>query len=84
MSSLLNVKRKASKTIVEPLKSPTEIASIRHKKDTRVNIPTEELRDFVTEDEKARRRCCTRAIRRSIRYVIDIACGPLAGRLEWV
>ncbi len=34
-------------------KSPTEIASIRHKKDTRVNIPTEELRDFVAEDEKA-------------------------------
>lgn len=26
---------------------------IRHKKDTRVNIPTEELRDFVAEDEKA-------------------------------
>ncbi|MDO8795618.1 MAG: site-specific DNA-methyltransferase [Vicinamibacterales bacterium] len=34
-------------------KSPTEITSIRHKKDTRVNIPTEELRDFVAEDEKA-------------------------------
>lgn len=34
-------------------KAPTEIASIRHKKDTRVNIPTEELRDFVAEDEKA-------------------------------
>src|SRR5256885_2277586 len=33
--------------------SPTEITSIRHKKDTRVNIPTEELRDFVAEDEKA-------------------------------
>jgi len=32
-------------------KSPTEITSIRHKKDTRVNIPTEELRDFVAEDE---------------------------------
>jgi hypothetical protein len=32
-------------------KSPAEIASIRHKKDTRVNIPTEELRDFVAEDE---------------------------------
>ena len=25
-------------------RSPTEITSIRHKKDTRVNIPTEELR----------------------------------------
>src|SRR5476651_1155999 len=34
-------------------KSPTEITSIRHTKDTRVNIPTEELRDFVAEDEKA-------------------------------
>ena len=34
-------------------KSPTEIRSIRHKKDTRVNIPTEELRDLVAEDEKA-------------------------------
>ena len=34
-------------------KSATEITSIRHKKDTRVNIPTEELRDFVAEDEKA-------------------------------
>ena len=34
-------------------KQPTEITSIRHTKDTRVNIPTEELRDFVAEDEKA-------------------------------
>ena len=34
-------------------KAPTEITSIRHKKDTRVNIPTEELRDFVAEDEGA-------------------------------
>ena len=34
-------------------KPPTEVTSIRHKKDTRVNIPTEELRDFVAEDEKA-------------------------------
>ena len=34
-------------------KSPTEITSIRHRNDTRVNIPTEELRDFVAEDEKA-------------------------------
>ncbi len=36
-----------------PQKSLTEITSIRHKKDTRVNIPTEELRDLVAEDEKA-------------------------------
>ena len=34
-------------------KPPTEITSTRHKHDTRVNIPTEELRDFVAEDEKA-------------------------------
>jgi adenine-specific DNA-methyltransferase len=34
-------------------KSPTEITSIRHKKDKRVNIPTEELRDFVAADEQA-------------------------------
>ena len=34
-------------------KPPTEITSIRHKKDTRVNLPTEELRDFVAEDEQA-------------------------------
>jgi adenine-specific DNA-methyltransferase len=33
-------------------KSPTEITSIRHTKDTRVNIPTEELRDFVADEEK--------------------------------
>src|SRR5665213_2533221 len=36
-----------------PKKKSTEITSIRHKKDTRVNIPTEELRDFVADDEKA-------------------------------
>ena len=34
-------------------KPPSEITSIRHTNDTRVNIPTEELRDFVAEDEKA-------------------------------
>ena len=39
--------------MAKKLKSPTEITSIRHKQDTRVNIPTEELRDFVAEDEKA-------------------------------
>jgi adenine-specific DNA-methyltransferase len=31
--------------------TPTKIESLRHK-DTRKNIPTEELRDFVTEDER--------------------------------
>src|SRR3990167_6569594 len=32
--------------------TPTKIASIRHK-DKRTNIPTEELRDFVADDELA-------------------------------
>ena len=35
-----------------PLELSTPIASVRHK-DTRKNIPTEELRDFVAEDEQA-------------------------------
>ena len=36
-----------------PKKSgPTPVEAIKHK-DARVNIPTEELRDFVAEDEKA-------------------------------
>jgi adenine-specific DNA-methyltransferase len=34
-------------------KTPTEITSTRHRNETRVNIPTEELRDFVADDEKA-------------------------------
>src|SRR5437762_5056522 len=33
-------------------KGPTPVETIRHK-DVRINIPTEELRDFVAEDEKA-------------------------------
>jgi adenine-specific DNA-methyltransferase len=32
--------------------APTKVESIRHK-DKRANIPTEELRDFVAEDEHA-------------------------------
>lgn len=32
--------------------APIKVESIRHK-DTRKNIPTEELRDFVAEDETA-------------------------------
>jgi len=32
--------------------NPTPVASLRHK-DRRTNIPTEELRDFVAEDEQA-------------------------------
>jgi adenine-specific DNA-methyltransferase len=43
----------AEPTMAKKPKSPTEITSIRHSKDARVNIPTEELRDFVAEDEKA-------------------------------
>ncbi len=35
-------------------KPPTEVESIRHK-DTRTNIPTEELRDFVEGDERSPR-----------------------------
>ena len=35
-------------------KTPIRVDSIRHK-DTRTNIPTEELRDFVAEDESAPR-----------------------------
>src|SRR6059058_5584805 len=52
-------------------KSPTEITSIRHKKDTRVNIPTEELRDFVAEDEQAPK---------TMRYPRDAALDP---QLVW-
>jgi adenine-specific DNA-methyltransferase len=33
-------------------KGPTPVEAIKHK-DTRKNIPTEELRDFVAEDERA-------------------------------
>jgi adenine-specific DNA-methyltransferase len=40
------------KTTKKPISTPVE--SIRHK-DTRKNIPTEELRDFVTDDEQAPR-----------------------------
>lgn len=34
---------------------PTPVDAIKHK-DSRVNIPTEELRDFVAEDEQAPKR----------------------------
>jgi hypothetical protein len=33
-------------------KAPTPVEAIKHK-DSRVNIPTEELRDFVAEEERA-------------------------------
>src|SRR5437764_5561097 len=52
-------------------KSPTENTSIRHKKDTRVNIPTEELRDFVAEDEQAPK---------AMRYPRDASLDP---QLVW-
>ena len=35
--------------------NPAQVASLKHN-DTRKNIPTEELRDFVAEDEAAPRR----------------------------
>ena len=38
--------------MVKKKPTPTKVASIRHK-DKRKNIPTEELRDFVAEDEHA-------------------------------
>ena len=41
----------AKRTPTAP-KGPTPVAAIKHK-DTRKNIPTEELRDFVADDEKA-------------------------------
>ena len=40
-----------AKRTTKPSKAPTPVDAIKHK-DTRVNIPTEELRDFVAEDEK--------------------------------
>jgi len=36
-------------------KGPTPVDAIKHK-DSRVNIPTEELRDFVADDEQAPKR----------------------------
>jgi adenine-specific DNA-methyltransferase len=38
--------------MAKKITTPTKVESIRHK-DKRANIPTEELRDFVAEDEKA-------------------------------
>ncbi len=42
--------------------SPTPITSLEDK-DKRANIPTEELRDFIAEDEKSPRPCSTRVTR---------------------
>ena len=40
-------------TKAKPAKTPTaNVDSIRHK-DKRTNIPTEELRDFVADEEKS-------------------------------
>src|SRR5713226_9253011 len=36
-------------------KGPTRVEAIKHK-DSRVNIPTEELRDFVADDERVPKR----------------------------
>lgn len=46
--------------------TPTKVESIRHK-DKRANIPTEELRDFVADDEYAPRPCFTRVTSRLTR-----------------
>src|SRR5436190_2929655 len=40
--------------MAKKMPTPTKVASLRHK-DKRKNIPTEELRDFVAEDEHAPR-----------------------------
>jgi hypothetical protein len=49
----------------KPTTDTMPIEIVKHK-DKRVNIPTEELRDFVADDEKSRRRSSIPAIRRSI------------------
>ncbi|HEY3395986.1 MAG TPA: hypothetical protein VGK58_25005 [Lacipirellulaceae bacterium] len=56
------------------------VESIRHK-DKRKNIPTEELRDFVTEEETRRRRYSIRAIHRSIRGLFGRAKMSKTGRI---
>src|SRR5258705_8803844 len=38
--------------MVKRKKAPTKVESIRHR-DKRANIPTEELRDFVADEERA-------------------------------
>ena len=70
--------RKKSKAAVEP----SEIKAIRHK-DTRKNIPTEELRDFVGEEEQRRRRCSTRATPRSTRSSSGRARTSRTARTLW-
>lgn len=45
-------KKTPSKAPAKKKTRPTPVESIKHK-DARVNIPTEELRDFVADDEKA-------------------------------
>ena len=42
----------AAKKSAKKVKDPARIDAVRHK-DKRKNIPTEELRDFVADDEKA-------------------------------
>lgn len=58
------------------LKSPTPVEAIKHK-DRRKNIPTEELRDFIADDEAKpktmlygdRRRCARAAAARGVRLL---------------
>lgn len=53
-------------------KSPTPVESIKHK-NSRVNIPTEELRDFVADDEQAPKRMLYEKLKRALRADIDEA-----------
>ena len=46
-------KKPAKSTTVRGTDKVTPVESIKHKKDSRVNIPTEELRDFVKEAESS-------------------------------
>jgi hypothetical protein len=51
---------------------PTPVDSIKHK-DTRKNIPTEELRDFVAAEEAAPPRMLYEKLKRALRAEIDEA-----------
>lgn len=46
-------KKPAKKVTVRSAGKVTPVEAIKHKKDSRVNIPTEELRDFVKDAEAA-------------------------------
>lgn len=52
------------------LTGPTPVDAIKLK-DARVNIPTEELRDFVAEDERAPKAMLYEKLKRALRADID-------------